>query len=970
MEDIRIICVLVTLLPLICGYSEPNAFDPVIKSSEVNARGFALFRGQIREDETTVDLRPGLSAYDEDSIGLARLICKYKILKSKKRGKIPFVIELKNKTTGQAEIRVREKERLDFEKRSHYKFEIIAKDCGDPPRLSDVAVVQIKVKDVDEFAPTFENSSYFATVQEGKMYTSIVSLRASDGDRSADYQGICDYEILTPEVPFEIDHQGNLKNTEPLDFNIHRNYILKVVASDCGKKRSKPVFVNIVVEELCRSGWQDVRDHIPYVAGSGRQKIAERARLQLCEEGCTPEKIAVRMTLATKHIGKGCDRDTYSITSQRKLCGASGESVDLLPSPSLAAWTRNLPTDDGHESDQLFSFDGHSNAVEVPDVHFNHTIHEHFTISTWMKHEALESYSSQHRAPKEHVLCMSDGEHMSRHHYSLFVHGEKFVFLMRREATSPEEMEIFKPAEWRWHIPQINDGEWHHYAISVDFPEVRLYIDGKLLIPDKTSLEIVDDWPLHSSHKVHFTKLTIGACWQGGENRYEHHFRGYLAGLSFLKDKTESDRVIKCLNNCKENLDFHALNDMQSGTSVSFNSEMTEFSISGRDVTEVEKLMREVTYVNARTYPTPGRRNLQVETTIVCDGAPRQLPTIESYVMVQEPPKPIITIGGDTNLTRLIYQFERGLRIFQDVHIYATQQEEDIDVSPLEDDEDKASKLAYKLSKSMVHQSTEAKTNLKDGILIDSCTIHADPPLNLFFEHLSLPTHMMENLGLEWSETNDGVTVTNADKMERYIGVIRNIHYYHNQPDILNSRTLTLSCSSQNQRFVSNKFTVKLVAVHEVPQVKAHANAQQAAASAPVRNALENVKSASAQQFVATSSNFGMAAIIVVCVGFLLFMIILGVIRIRAAHRRTQVVQVDEKCEMEWDNSALNITVNPMEQEVFDYEDNGMQSLRDESDSDDDGSSFHDDGESSDEEPPKVPTNGQDLEWDHSNLGF
>jgi len=177
------------------------------------------------------------------------------------------------------------------------------------------------VLDVDEYAPTFENSSYIATVQEGKMYHSILSLHATDGDRSANFQGICDYEILTPKVPFAIDSQGNLKNTEALDYNIHRNYILKVVAWDCGKKKSKPVFVNIVVEELCRSGWQDIPEEIPYMAGSGRQKIADNAHLQLCEEGCTPDKIAVRMTLATKHIGKGCDRDTYSITSQRKLCG-------------------------------------------------------------------------------------------------------------------------------------------------------------------------------------------------------------------------------------------------------------------------------------------------------------------------------------------------------------------------------------------------------------------------------------------------------------------------------------------------------------------------------------------------------------------------------------------------------------------------------------------------------------------------
>lgn len=59
-----------------------------------------------------------------------------------------------------------------------------------------------------------------------------------------------------------------------------------------------------------------------------------------------------------------------------------------------------------------------------------------------------------------------------------------------------------------------------------------------------------------------------------------------------------------------------------------------------------------------------------------------------------------------------------------------------------------------------------------------------------------------------------------------------------------------------------------------------------------------------------------MVAIIVVCVGFLMFMIVLGVLRIRSAHNRRQVLRVDEKQEMEWDNSELNITVNPIDQEV------------------------------------------------------
>ena len=62
--------------------------------------------------------------------------------------------------------------------------------------------------------------------------------------------------------------------------------------------------------------------------------------------------------------------------------------------------------------------------------------------------------------------------------------------------------------------------------------------------------------------------------------------------------------------------------------------------------------------------------------------------------------------------------------------------------------------------------------------------------------------------------------------------------------------------------------------------------------------------------------DIGMASIIVVCVGFLLFMIILGVIRIRTAHQRTQVLKVPGSDELEWDDSGLNITVNPLEQEV------------------------------------------------------
>ncbi len=45
------------------------------------------------------------------------------------------------------------------------------------------------------------------------------------------------------------------------------------------------------------------------------------------------------------------------------------------------------------------------------------------------------------------------------------------------------------------------------------------------------------------------------------------------------------------------------------------------------------------------------------------------------------------------------------------------------------------------------------------------------------------------------------------------------------------------------------------------------------------------------------------------CVVLLLTVLTVGVVRLRAAHKRA----AEEEVEMAWDDTALNITVNPME---------------------------------------------------------
>lgn len=62
-------------------------------------------------------------------------------------------------------------------------------------------------------------------------------------------------------------------------------------------------------------------EQVEYEPGTGHQFLTNSGHLQVCEDECEPEHITVKLQLETKHIGKGCDRDTYSISSQRKLCG-------------------------------------------------------------------------------------------------------------------------------------------------------------------------------------------------------------------------------------------------------------------------------------------------------------------------------------------------------------------------------------------------------------------------------------------------------------------------------------------------------------------------------------------------------------------------------------------------------------------------------------------------------------------------
>lgn len=71
----------------------------------------------------------------------------------------------------------------------------------------------------------FKEKSYKATVIEGKKYDSILKVEAVDADCSFQFSQICNYEIVTPDVPFTIDKEGeNLQRAAFLSVQQCRPY--------------------------------------------------------------------------------------------------------------------------------------------------------------------------------------------------------------------------------------------------------------------------------------------------------------------------------------------------------------------------------------------------------------------------------------------------------------------------------------------------------------------------------------------------------------------------------------------------------------------------------------------------------------------------------------------------------------------------------------------------------------------------
>ncbi|KAJ1074469.1 hypothetical protein K5549_001164 [Capra hircus] len=824
---------------------------------------------------------------------------------------VPFDAVVVDKSTGEGVIRSTEK--LDCELQKDYTFTIQAYDCGKGPdgasvKRSHKATVHIQVNDVNEYAPVFKEKSYKATVVEGRQYDSILRVEAVDADCSPQFSQICSYEIVTPDVPFTVDKDGYIKNTEKLNYGKEHQYKLTVTAYDCGKKRAaEDVLVKISIKPTCTPGWQGWNSRVEYEPGTGALTLFPNVHLETCDESVASVQVVVE--LETSHIGKGCDRDTYSEKSLHRLCGAASGTAELLPSPGGSwNWTVGLPTDNGHDSDQVFEFNG-TQAVRVPDGIISVNPKEPFTISVWMRHGPFGK-------KKETILCSSDKTEMNRHHYSLYVHGCRLVFLLRQD---PSEEKKYKPAEFHWKLSQVCDEEWHHYVLNVEIPSVTLYVDG---VPHEP-FSVTEDYPLHPS-KIE-TQLMVGACWQGGDLRMTQFFRGNLAGLTIRSGKLTDKKVIDCLYTCKEGLDLHTPEDNGRGVKIQANPSQSMLTLEGEDVGELDKAMQHISYLNSRQFPTPGIRRLKITSIVNSE----------------------------------------GVFLFPELRIISTITRE---VEPEgEGDEDPTVQESL-VSEEIVHD-------------LDTCEVTVEgEELNGEQESLEVDAARLQQKGIEMSSSDMGVVFTGVDTMASYEEILHLLRYRNWHTRSLLDRRFKLVCSELNGRYVSNEFQVEVNVIHTAnPMEHASHIAAQPQFVHPEHRSFIDLSGhnlANPHPFAVVPSTA--TVVIVVCVSFLVFMIILGVFRIRAAHQRTMRDQdTGKENEMDWDDSALTITVNPMEtyedQHSSEEEEEEEEEESEDGDEEDDitsaesESSEEDEGEHGD---PQTANRQQQLEWDDSTLSY
>lgn len=295
--------------------------------------------------------------------------------------------------------------------------------------------------------------------------------------------------------------------------------------------------------------------------------------------------------------------------------------------------------------------------------------------------------------------------------------------------------------------------------------------------------------------------MTVGACYQSSENRLKHGFRGDISSIKLNINKVLTEDEIKCGTDCAERLLTPDEKIMETDQQVQINTQMNEIVIEGTDRGNIEQLLQKVQYINDKSNPTIGRRNIQVVTTVSCPMKKAiRLPIIDTFIMItdggkqvdasaqttsdyQDELKPQITISGNQNNLVSYPDIKNGVAFMSSINI-------------------------------VIYSNDQVQENLQK---LDSCSVNVFPNLNSDHEEITLShadSEVSPQLDIKTTINKDGVEMVGYDSITNYLHILRSLVYINRKPAYYLNRVFKISCSQLGDRFHSAEFTLTLTVLH------------------------------------------------------------------------------------------------------------------------------------------------------------
>ncbi|XP_078494433.1 calsyntenin-1-like isoform X2 [Ciona intestinalis] len=790
---------LIILCSVLCGSSSKHK-----SQNRHRPKMEGKFFGSIAEDTYVVEIHPPLVAIDKDAPRVPGLICEYRLhnLPENNGEEIPFMVNVVDRRTGDGEIVLKPNwDFLDCENQTEYSYLISAHDCGvgqtsegnyKSQRSSMKSKIVIAVKDVNEYEPQFSTSNY-SLVTEGDIPGGqpLINVEALDKDCSPKFSDICHYELIGEHANlFSISKNGVLHTQQVIGATSSPKLVeVSVVAYDCGGRKSVvPSTISILIKPVCEAQWTGFEKRVevsPNVAGVVPLIINPTLTTCLPQSDVISIEVTVSMDINDVEKITGCDRNTYLLHEESNLCDESDRKlIELLPSTTLSEEDTIQPNINNgvqpvikaieNNSEKIYEFDGATQAVLVTNTQLLESLNDlnlssTFSISFKMFLDPTSNMTGNRKAT---VLCKSDSAGLSRH---IAEHCRVMVLLRQEDGSRG----VLKPAEWHWKLTNKNGckGIWYEILINVDFPNVTLIVNGEQLIP----YLIADDYPLHSI--PHPPQWVIGAAYEGRTSSVTQFFHGKLSNIMIYVGRMENTQVFMCANRCKEGIKSNekGQREFERGST---------FTVAANTEDGIISKIKSLVYFNEEHFPKPGERKMNIETSLSCFHNTSMCPTIptfQMYVMVLPMEDPVITITGYGSIARAgsdLLKTATGVLLFKEITVMT------------------------KVSNNPQITDMPIEQNL------DRCEIKQTRKDEGFGKFKVRARHLMRKRKMYLEKLSDGIAIRGAQSLAVYEQVLRGIIYRNERALFCKEITFTLACSGLGGRFHSNVYHLTLTVLH------------------------------------------------------------------------------------------------------------------------------------------------------------